>query len=166
MDDQVRRLYSPPEQQNVKAYGAERWAEAMVRAVSYAGDLKNIRAWACAIGTSKSTLTTWCKAGHARTKPSLDLARLLRAIRLAADLGWDLPNLLDVVDDRTLLRLLKRGHVEYLRTTLFAPSVHSFLEEQTFIRDTTALAALSRHLRDCDLLRLKPVVEVNKPYRI
>jgi hypothetical protein len=67
---------------------------------------------------------------------------MLRAVVLAQDCPWDLQNLLDVVDDRTLSRLLDRGHIRKLKTATNCLTPAEFVRNQRFICNETALAII------------------------
>jgi len=53
-------------------------------------------------------------------------------------------NLLDVVDDRTLIRLLKRGAVLELKDRRSPPTAAEFISKQIFVRNDLATSAVLR----------------------
>jgi hypothetical protein len=93
-----------------RKHASERWTAA-VEAVRFATqDPKNLKGWARTAGASVSTLRSWCNAAGCNTRVSLCLARLLRAARIANCVQrWEPYDVLDVVDQRTLKRLLREG---------------------------------------------------------
>ena len=143
--DKGKRLNRPARM----AHAAKRWATAVMAIISSPSDFRNLTEWGHAIGAARGTLRGWCRSAHVGGRESLDFARMLRAVVLAQNCSWDLQNLLDVVDDRTLSRLLDRGHIRKLKrkTNYLTPA--EFVRSQRFICDETALATilemLSKH---------------------
>jgi hypothetical protein len=76
-----------------------------------------------------------------RPKASLDFARVLRAISLGQGRPWDVFNLLNVVDGRTMRKLFQRGGVLHLLSAAQPPTIARYLAEQRFVRGP-ALEAL------------------------
>ena len=124
-------------------HAAERWAQAVAGILDSPSDPKTVGMWAKAIGVGEGTLRDWCRAAHCRPKPSLDCARLLRAIVQAQAHGWDPFNLLDVVNERTMKNLLRRGGVSDLLSSEPPLTPRAFLTAQHYIADAVALEALS-----------------------
>jgi AraC-like DNA-binding protein len=88
---------------------ARRWAELLCAAAGLAEDPRTLGEWANAVNLSEPTLRTRCYLAGVSPRRSLLLARLLRAVRLAPDLGCVPCDLLDAKDPRTLKRLLAIG---------------------------------------------------------
>jgi hypothetical protein len=65
---------------------------------------------------------------------------------LAKDQTWDLFSALDVVDRRSLIRLLERGGLRDLSRADQAPALHTFLTVQRFVRNPHVIEAVSRRL--------------------
>lgn len=122
-------------------HAARRWAGAVTAVLSTAGDPKTVSGWARSLGASASVLRTTCRAAGVGCKKSLDFARLLRAVHRAADTGWDPFNLLDVVDDRTMDRLLTRGGLTAW-TCAAAPSLDAFIRNQRLVSRPDLLTAV------------------------
>jgi hypothetical protein len=135
---------APPS--SAKAYAAERWARAVLSVARCSYDPKTIVAWGHCIGASAGALRAWCRAAHVRPKASLDFARLLRAVMQSKGRTWDLNNILDIVDERTLRRLLDRAALSGVDPFGQAPSVDEFLTRQTLVTQTSALQALNNLL--------------------
>jgi hypothetical protein len=57
-------------------------------------------------------------------------------------------NTLDIVDRRSLQRLLQRGGVERLFADRTPPTISEFLRTQRFLADAEIIEAVSRRLRD------------------
>jgi hypothetical protein len=125
-----------------KAYAAERWARAVLGVVRCSYDPKTIIAWGHCVGASSGALRAWCHAAHVRPKASLDFARLLRAVMQSKGAAWDLNNILDIVDQRTLRHLLDRAGLTGVDPFGRPLQLDEFLTRQTLIRHTSALRAL------------------------
>lgn len=119
-------------------YAGARWARAMVGAVNAREDLRTVAAWGDAISVAPSTLRNWCRTAGLSPKRSLSLARLLRALALSHGTKWRPEQRLDVVDLRTLARLLELGGIRGPTPPTFV----AFLQGQTLITDPEALQAL------------------------
>ena len=111
-------------------YAALRWATAVVPVATAPVDVRTVGAWARFIGVSTGALRAWCRAAGERPKASLDFARLIRAIQRAPSNSWNLMNLLDVVDDRTLRRLFKRCGMPM---TAARPTLPAFVDRQLLV---------------------------------
>ena len=128
-----------------EAHAASRWANAVVRMLNVPRDPKTIPGWGRAVGVSAGALKNWCRTAGLSSKRSLDFARLLRAVvRHNAD-GFRPEDSLDVVDRRTLRRLLSLGGSSGGPFGL-PQQVEAFLERQVLIRDAMALSELRRTL--------------------
>ena len=71
---------------------------------------------------------------------------LLRAVQLSQNQVWDLFSLLDVIDERSIGRLLERGAVRHVLAHTSAPSIDEFLAMQLFIEWTDVLEAVAKRL--------------------
>ena len=131
-------------------HAAERWAQAIVGILDSSIDPKTVAMWGRALGVSEGSIRDWCRAAHCLPKPSLDLARLLRAIVLARHYGWDPFNLLDIAHERTLKDLVRRGGLTEFPSAEAPLTPQQFLTVQRYITNPAALAALTgaleRHL--------------------
>src|SRR5262245_9993070 len=90
----------------VVSHAAGRLARALPTAVASPSDLRALAAWGQCVGISRGALRVWCATAHVSARSTLDFVRLLRAVCLSQQRGWDLFGLLDVTDRRTLVRLL------------------------------------------------------------
>ena len=120
-----------------------RWAQAVIAIVNAPQDSRTVSEWGHAIGAGEGTVRNWCRTARLSPKRSLSLARLLRALYLSRSRRWLPEQLLNVVDRRTLNRLLEQGGVD--RTT--PPTIDGFLRKQTLIADETAVTELRKALR-------------------
>jgi hypothetical protein len=118
-----------------------------MKIIGSSSDPKTLAGWGRTIGASRSALRAWCRAAHIQPRRALDFARLLRAVVISQGKTFDLSNLLDVVDDRTTIRLLKRGGVQALKDRTHPPSPAEFVSDQMFVRDDLARSAMLRLLR-------------------
>jgi len=129
-----------------EAHATERWARAVTAVVRCRADPKTLKSWGRAIGVSQSALRTRCAAAHVPAKASLDFARLLRATVRSQGSTWDLHDLLDVVDDRTLRRLLSRAGLSDLDPHGPPLTLHEFLARQRLVTRPAAVRAVLEHL--------------------
>lgn len=135
-----------------RPHAAERWAGAVVRVLRSESDVRNIDTWGRTVGVSRGALRTWCSAAGVPAKSSLDFARLLRSILLSQGGPWDLFNTLDVIDARTVRRLMVRGGIADFKGRAQAPDARVFIATQRFVHNKTALAAIAELLAagECD----------------
>lgn len=117
-----------------KPYAAERWARAVIDIIDVPIDPKTLEAWGKIVGASRGTLRAWCKAAHLGAKSSLDFARLLRAVMQSrGQPSWDLQNLLDIVDERTVRHLLDRAGVPDVHPDGTPLDLDAFLARQRLV---------------------------------
>lgn len=127
---------------------AARWARAVTSVTAEVEDPHTLRLWARAAGASGSTLRSLCRAAHTSAKDSLDFARLLRAVVVGQSLDdWDLANLLNVSDSRTLMRLIARGGLHEAVRRRRPPAPVEFLDTQDLVLVASNLRAVSHELR-------------------
>jgi hypothetical protein len=125
------------------SHAADRWAQIVIRVLDCPFDPKTVALWAQASGVSEGALRDRCRAARCRPKQALDFARLLRAVVQSQQHGWDPFNLLDIVNERTMKNLMKRGGVADLLTPNTALTPRGFLFKQHFVTDATAIAAVA-----------------------
>jgi AraC-like DNA-binding protein len=125
------------------SHAADRWAQSVIRVIDCPFDPKTVALWAQAVGVSEGALRDRCRAAGCRPKQSLDFARLLRAVVQSQERGWDPFNLLDIVNERTMKNLMKRGGVADLLAPNTALTPRGFLFKQHFVTDVTAIAAVA-----------------------
>src|SRR5262249_32937784 len=101
------------------SHAAERLADAIVLAARAPADPRTLSAWGQHVGVSRGTLRVWCRAARTPARASLDFLRMLRAVQLSQNQGWDLFSVLNVIDERSIGRLLERGRLRgFLRRTV------------------------------------------------
>jgi hypothetical protein len=137
-------------------HAAERWATAVAGLRAATRDVRTIADWGRAIGVSAGALREWCQIARVSPRRTLLLARLLRAVAHSSNRPWRPEQRLDIVDRRTLRRLLLAGGLplEAERVT-----VGDLLARQTLITDPYALVALRRAVL-ADLLTAPAVQSV------
>jgi len=129
------------------SHSADRLARAIAVATSSPSDLRTLAAWGQSVGVSRGALRVWCKAARLPARSCLDFVRVLRAVILFENQAWDLFSTLDIVDERSLVRLLDRGGVRELAKREKPPTVEAFLSGQRFLRNPEVVQALSRRLK-------------------
>ena len=130
------------------SHAADRLAKAMVVATNSPSDPRTLAAWGQTAGVSRGALRVWCAAARTSARSCLDFVRVLRAVILAETQTWDLFSTLDVVDRRSLVRLLDRGGLRELSHSAKPPTVDEFLRIQRFLENPDVIAAVSRRLSD------------------
>lgn len=130
----------------LRLYAAERWAEVVCLVVTRDRDTRTTHDWGRLVGASRGTLGVWCRAARTSPRRSLDLGRLLYGLRVTGGDLTDIRNALDIVEERTVARLLDRSGLS--RATLPAPlALSDVLSHQLLILDPRAVAALRNRLR-------------------
>jgi hypothetical protein len=128
-----------------KSYATERWARAVVKVVTSVEDTRTIERWGRLVGASRGTLATWCRSARVSPRRSLDLARLLRALSVTAGDLTELQDAMDIVEPRTMRRLLGRaGLLDAVATR--PASMHEFLRHQSLVQQQKALDVLEHML--------------------
>jgi len=87
-----------------------------------------------------------CTAAGVSVRSSLDFLRILRAIIRSEHDSWDLLSLLDVIDQRSLMRLLDRGGVQQLCRDN-RPTVEEFMSRQKFLQSRRLIEAIAARLK-------------------
>jgi hypothetical protein len=128
------------------SHAAERLANAIVTATSSPADPRTLAAWGQRVGVSRGALRVWCTAAHVSARSSLDFLRILRAVIQAQNGAWDLFGVLDIVDERSLARLLHRGGIGRILERAEPPSVDEFLKLQRFVKSVDLIQAVSHRL--------------------
>jgi len=119
-----------------------RWARAVHGILRCSFDPTTIDAWGRVIGASGSVIRQWCRSAGFRPKASLDFARLLRAVVLSQGRTWEIYNLLNVVDERTMRKLFERAGMPDALSSPQPPATMVYLAEQRFVRNEQAVPAI------------------------
>ena len=64
---------------------------------------------------------------------------------------WDLFSALDIVDERSVIRLLDRGGLRALSRSEKAPTLDEFLVAQRFLENPEVVQAVARRLKSADM---------------
>jgi hypothetical protein len=128
-------------------HAIQRWARAVHGILRCSFDPTTIDAWGKVIGASGSAIRQWCRLAGFRPKASLDFARLLRAVVISQGRTWEVYNLLNVMDERTMRKLFARGGLSDAISSPQPPDTMTFLAEQQFVRSEHAMLAIVALLR-------------------
>jgi CheY-like chemotaxis protein len=139
-----RASVAPPRREPQEAHALMRWATAIVPIVESPRDPRTIAGWASWVAASPGTLRNWCRTARIGARRSLVFGRMLRAVLLGEEGRHRPENLLDIVDRRTLLGLLRYAGFKGERD--LPTRVPEFLERQMLVRDAEALLAVARAL--------------------
>jgi hypothetical protein len=125
-------------------HAAMRWAKVVVAAIDSEFDPRTLAAWGKTVGVSSGALRTWCRTAHTSPRTSLYFCRMLRAVALAELRGWEPENILDVVDERTLRKLLEQAGIGAKNSEV--PTVAGFVRRQRFVSNPSNIVAVLNEL--------------------
>jgi hypothetical protein len=131
----------------------ERWVRWVSSAVTLRNDPRTLALWARHVHVSVPTLRGGCYLAGVPPRPSLLLARLLRAVCLARTARASPAELLDARDVRTLRKWLHQGGVPLAANE--APTLQMFLSRQTLVSENRLLVALEQAVALIDLSALQ-----------
>jgi hypothetical protein len=137
-----------PQPSSRPSYAGVRWARLIVRVVASKDDPSTVERWGRLVGASRGTLGTWCRAAKTSPRRSLELARLIRAFVLTNGSGVDLQDVMDIVDPRTVTRMLARAGLHDASASNLAVSVQELVRQQRLVRNEMALNALTALLEE------------------
>lgn len=131
-----------------RGYASQRWSHAVKAILLASKDIKTLQAWSRETGVSIGALQTWCRAAGVPPKNSLDFGRLLRIV-LRRNKGdpWRPFEMLDIVDQRTMRRLLRSGGLDDI-TAGQKLTPDAYIERQMFVRDPVLLAEIAAIIKD------------------
>ena len=141
--NRIRRQENRLDLQPAESHSLKRWADAVVRAISSPTDPKTVREWGRSIGVSPGALRNWCRTARLPARRSLLFARVLRAVIRHTWTSSDPENLLDIVDRRTLSKLLAASGGTGAR---LPSNVNEFLQRQRLIDNAQAVAEIQAAL--------------------
>ena len=142
--DPPRRIDTPEIEE---AHAAARWARALAPVITSAKDPRTVSGWSRLVFVSPGALRNWCRTAGVSARRSLVFARLLRAAFLSQGGRHRPEDLLDVVDRRTFVGLLKFAGLDPERP--FPKSPEEFLQQQMLVRDADRLHEIRRALGEC-----------------
>jgi DNA-binding response OmpR family regulator len=136
-----------------ESHAMARWADVVVRAVHSPKDMPTLQEWGRAVAVSKGGLRNWCYTARLSPRRSPQFMRILRAVIRQQNSSLAAEDLLDIVDRRTLTKLLKLGGGT---STDLPNGVVQFLEGQQIIRNSKAIAAIRAALYLGGVVRDRP----------
>jgi hypothetical protein len=128
-------------------HAASRWAKVTVGAIDCEADPKTLMAWGQAVGVSCGALRIWCRAAGVAPRDALYFCRMLRAMSLRQVEELALENILDVIDQRTLRKLLTRAGLRGNVAPSAEPNLLTFITRQTFVTNPNNIEAVLTELR-------------------
>jgi FixJ family two-component response regulator len=140
-----RRRAAPPNSHvtHVTAHAAARWASRLiVPVIGSSRDLRTLLEWGRYVAVSPGALKNWCRTANVNSKRSLLLSRLLRALVLYHSNGLRPEDSLDLVDKRTLAKVLAMGGLSRGKASVHFGSLEEFLRAQCLVTDARALEEL------------------------
>jgi hypothetical protein len=121
-----------------------RWADLIVRVIDSPSDPRTFQEWGRLVGVSESAVRSRCRSAGVQGKPSLTLARMLRAISRKAFGAPD--TLLNVSDGRTLRKMLRLGGRAGRDHVALPTDPAALLDCQQWITNPLALTELRKRL--------------------
>jgi CheY-like chemotaxis protein len=134
-----------------EAYAAARWARLLAAVIDAPNDPRTIAVWGRLTFVSPGALRNWCWTAGLAPRRSLVFARLLRAVAQSGVRRNTPENLLDVVDRRTLVRLLRMAG--FTSPEDLPSEIELFLRRQALVHDQHMLSELRRAMaarRHCE----------------
>jgi two-component system chemotaxis response regulator CheY len=134
-----------PERDGSEAsHALARWTDVVVRGVRSPKDMRTLNDWGRAVAVSKGGIRNWCYTACLSPRRSLQFMRVLRAVIKQYGSTSSAEDLLDIVDRRTLAKLLTLagGTSKELPT-----NVDHFLDRQQILQNTKAMASVRAALR-------------------
>lgn len=125
-----------------EAHAAARWARALAPLMVSERDPRTITTWSHTVFVSPGALRNWCRTAGVSARRSLVLARLLRVAHLSQGGRHRPEDILDIVDRRTLVGLLKCAGLD--PQAPYPKDAAEFLQRQTIVRDSDRLYEVSR----------------------
>jgi hypothetical protein len=126
-----------------RRYATERWVEAVCRGARSPEDPKTLESWARLAGTSRSALSSLCRAVDIPPRRARDFTRLLRAFIMTGGDPAELHDVLDIAERQTAVRLFERAGLQY--RAMISPL--DFLNRQHLVRNIHALDTLKQRLQ-------------------
>lgn len=139
---------------DIEPHATARWARAVVGVIDSPMDPRTLSAWGRWIGASPGAIRNWCHTAGLPPRKSLLLARMLRACFLIKDTTLALPDLLDVVDRRTLVKMLR--FAGFADERALPRDIDSFLRRQALVREPLTLKEIERALRTREFAYVTP----------
>jgi ActR/RegA family two-component response regulator len=128
-------------------HSVARWARLVMAVLDSPSDPRTLTEWGRVAAVSTGGLRNWCRTASLSARASLLFARVLRAVWLSRAGTNRAEDLLDIIDRRTLVKMLDAAGGGDAR---LPGTVDDFLEQQEFIRDPRALESVRIELRRRD----------------
>jgi CheY-like chemotaxis protein len=125
------------------AHSVRRWAAIVVRGVAATEDPRTLSDWGRGVAVSPGALRNWCRTAGLPARRSLLFMRVLRAVQRQAHGSFGAEELLDIVDRRTITKLMALSGGDGCR---LPRSVPEFLERQALIDNPRAVTAVRTEL--------------------
>jgi len=122
-----------------QSHALARWADVVVRGLRSPTDMPTLETWGRTVAASTRTIRNWCYTARVPARHSLQFMRALRAVIRQGDAPMTPEDLLDIVDRRTLAKLLTLAGGT--RTTL-PGDVDQFFERQRIITNPKAVTVV------------------------
>jgi AraC-like DNA-binding protein len=126
------------------AHAAARLARVLTPIIDSPTDPRTLEEWSDVVFVSRAALKNWCRMAGISPRRFLVFGRLLRAVCLSEQGRYKPEHLLDVVDRRTLLGLIKCAGLDPRGE--FPKDTGTFLGRQVLIQDPDALREIARAL--------------------
>jgi ActR/RegA family two-component response regulator len=127
-------------------HAALRWSALVVGVLDSEVDPTNVQAWAALANTLRATIENRCLSARVGVKPSLDFARVLRALTLGSALSCSPADFLDC-DPRTLLKLAHTARTDLLSVPVGSPDCTlRYLTSQQFVVSQQLLSVVRANL--------------------
>jgi ActR/RegA family two-component response regulator len=140
--------------QPTEAHSLKRWATVVVRAVGAPTDPRTLQEWGRAVGASPGAIRNWCRTARLSARRSLLLTRVLRAVVRQHDTMAPPEDLLNIVDRRTLVKLIAASGGHHGR---LPASTSEFLQRQHLIDNMAAVNELRGALASMTTVKREPV---------
>ena len=124
-------------------HALRRWSGAVARGALSSRDMRTVQDWGREIGISRGGLRNWCRSAGISAKASLALTRLLRAVLRQTAAANRPQDLLDIVDSRTLAKLLKAAGCSECQLPATADAL---LRSQRLVGDRLAIQMVRAQL--------------------
>jgi ActR/RegA family two-component response regulator len=125
---------------DIYMHSAVRWVNLILRTRMLPSDPNTVELWAHELAVSPGAIRGWCRTASVAVKPTLNAARMIRVISLFQP-GCRLPDLLNIVDSRTLERFLMLGRRGGPQCRL-PITLEQFFAHQQWITNPAALMTL------------------------
>jgi ActR/RegA family two-component response regulator len=141
------------------AHSARRLTKIIVPILEMPADPKTLNAWARHVGISTGALRTVCHTARVAPNKVLRFGRVLRAVIQQGD-DMRAEDMFDIVDLRTLGRLLRLGNRDGAACFRVPRNVEAFLRQQSWIVDGLAIAEIRKEVQrvQASVVRVEPGV--------